>query len=196
SGGPSWTNQLGRRDARTASRAQANLSLPSPFETLDQLKQKFLDVGLNDNVDLVALSGGHTFGRAQCFTFSQRLVDFNGTGAPDTSLNTTYGDTLRALCPVNGTPSVLTDLDSATPDAFDNRYFSNLLSGKGLLQSDQELFSTPGADTAGIVTNFSTSQTAFFESFVVSMIRMGNLSVLTGTDGEVRLNCRVVNPPL
>ncbi|TQE01228.1 hypothetical protein C1H46_013135 [Malus baccata] len=64
---------------------------------------------------------------------------------------------------------------------------------KGLLQSDQELFSTSGADTIDVVNNFSTNQSAFFESFVESMIKMGNISPLTGTDGEIRLNCRRVN---
>ena len=138
--------------------------------------------------------GGHTFGRAQCRTFDERLFNFSGSGAPDPSLNTTYGDELRQICPQGGNASEITNLDSETPDLFDNKYFSNLLIGKGLLQSDQELFSTTGADTIDIVTNFSSNQTAFFEAFVVSMIRMGNISVLTGTAGEIRLNCRVVNP--
>ncbi|OMP03401.1 Plant peroxidase [Corchorus olitorius] len=94
---------------------------------------------------------------------------------------------------LGGNASALTNLDPTTPDGFDNNYFSNLLIHKGLLQSDQELFSTEGADTIEIVNRFSANQTAFFESFVESMIRMGNLSVLTGTDGEIRSNCRVVN---
>ncbi|KAJ8760094.1 hypothetical protein K2173_010950 [Erythroxylum novogranatense] len=194
SGGPSWTNLLGRRDSTTASRALANLSLPAPFETLDILRRKFTDVGLNNDTDLVALSGAHTFGRAQCRTFIDRLYDFNSTNLPDPTLNTTYLQTLQQLCPQGGNGSVLANLDPTTPDGFDNNYFSNLLTNDGLLQSDQELFSTPGADdTIALVSNFSANQTAFFESFVLSMIRMGNLSVLTGTSGEIRLNCSIVN---
>ncbi|KAF2286288.1 hypothetical protein GH714_013278 [Hevea brasiliensis] len=191
--GPSWTNLLGRRDSTTANRTLANLNIPSPFDTLDGLKFKFTNVGLNNNTDLVALSGAHTFGRAQCRTFSNRLYDFNNTGLPDPTLNTTYLQTLRQICPQGGNGSVITNLDFTTPNAFDNNYFSNLLSNEGLLQSDQELFSTAGADTVDIVNNFSANQSAFFDSFVESMISMGNLSVLTGTDGEIRLNCRVVN---
>ena len=76
---------------------------------------------------------------------------------------------------------------------FDNKYFFNLQIHKGLLQSDQELFSTPGADTAAIVNNFGRNQTVFFVNFVTSMIRMGNLKPLTGNQGEIRLNCRRVN---
>ncbi|KAJ4724110.1 Peroxidase [Melia azedarach] len=177
-GGPSWTVLLGRRDSTTANRTLANQNIPSPFETLSQLKAKFLNVGLNNNVDLVALSGAHTFGRAQCRTFSPRLFNFNNTGNPDPTMNTTLLTTLQQLCP---------------QDAFDNNYFSNLLSNNGLLQSDQELFSTPGADTIAIVNSFSSNQTAFFQSFVASMISMGNISPLTGTQGEIRLNCSKVN---
>nr|ACI03400.1 peroxidase 2 [Litchi chinensis] len=197
SGGPSWSVPLGRRDSLTASRALANLTIPGPFDSLEELKRKFTNVGLNNNTDLVSLSGGHTFGRAQCRTFRPRLFNFNNTNSPDPTLNTTYLATLQQICPQGGNDSVLTDLDLTTTDTFDKNYFSNLESLNGLLQSDQELFSTPGndtaPDTAPIVSNFSSNQTAFFESFVVSMIRMGNLSPLTGTDGEIRLNCSVVN---
>ena len=138
-------------------------------------------------------SGAHTFGRAQCSTFNHRLFNFNNTGGPDPSLNSTFLESLRQLCPQGGNDSVLTNLDLSTPDAFDNKYFANLQVQKGLLQTDQELLSTSGADTIPIVNNFTANQTAFFESFVVSMIKMGNIRVLTGTEGEIRLNCSRVN---
>ncbi|KAJ4724109.1 Peroxidase [Melia azedarach] len=105
-----------------------------------------VNVGLNGGVDLVALSGAHTFGRAQCRTFSRRLFNFNSTGSPDPTLNTTLLTALQELCPQGGNGSVLTNLDLTTPDTFDNKYFTNLQIHKGLLISDQELFSTPGAD--------------------------------------------------
>ncbi|KAL5578502.1 hypothetical protein UlMin_020201 [Ulmus minor] len=192
SGGPSWAVPLGRRDSTIANRSLANITLPSPFETLDELKRKFLDQGL-DSTDLVALSGGHTFGKAQCFTFSQRLFDFNNTSNPDPTLNTTLLETLRQLCPQGGNTSVLTDLDISTPNAFDNNYFSNLQAHNGVLLSDQVLFSTTGADTIAIVNTFGADQTAFFESFVASMIKMGNISPLTGSQGEIRASCSRVN---
>ncbi|XP_011037955.1 PREDICTED: peroxidase A2-like [Populus euphratica] len=196
-GGPNWTVPLGRRDSTTASRDAANAFLPAPFFTLDQLRESFTNVSLNNNTDLVALSGAHTFGRAKCSTFDFRLFDFNGTGAPDPSLDTTLLAALQELCPQGGNGSVITDLDLTTPDAFDSNYYSNLQGNRGLLQTDQELFSTPGADDViALVNAFSANQTAFFESFVESMIRMGNLSPLTGSEGEIRLNCRVVNANL
>nr|GME15126.1 peroxidase A2-like [Ipomoea batatas] len=191
-GGPSWNVLLGRRDGRTANQGGANTSLPSPFENLTNLTQKFTNVGLNVN-DLVALSGAHTFGRAQCRTFSPRLFNFSNTGNPDPTLNTTYLATLQQICPQGGSGFTVTNLDPTTPDTFDNNYFSNLQTNRGLLQSDQELFSTSGAPTIAIVNNFSANQTAFFESFVQSMINMGNISPLTGSNGEIRSNCRRPN---
>ncbi|KAG6620723.1 hypothetical protein I3842_Q051600 [Carya illinoinensis] len=191
-GGPSWTVLLGRRDGTTANRTGADISLPSAVDTLDTLKAVFLAVGLN-TTDLVSLSGAHTFGRAQCPTFSGRLYDFNSTGSPDDTLNSTYLETLQGICPQNGNETGLANLDLTTPDTFDNNYFSNLQLENGLLQTDQELFSTTGADTIDIVNSFSSDQSAFFASFVESMLKMGNISVLTGSEGEVRLNCGIVN---
>ncbi|KAL2228281.1 peroxidase 15-like [Sesamum indicum] len=191
-GGPSWNVLLGRRDSRTANQAGANTSIPAPFEPLTNLTAKFSAVGLNVT-DLVALSGAHTFGRAQCRLFINRLYNFSGSGGPDPTLNTTYLATLRQICPQNGSGFVVANLDLRTPDTFDNNYYSNLQSNEGLLQSDQELFSSSGAPTIPIVNLFSSNQSAFFESFVQSMIKMGNITPLTGSNGEIRANCRRVN---
>ncbi|KAG8367951.1 hypothetical protein BUALT_Bualt16G0126000 [Buddleja alternifolia] len=191
-GGPSWSVLLGRRDSTTANQAGANTSIPAPFESLSNITAKFSAVGLNVT-DLVALSGAHTFGRAQCRLFSNRLYNFSGTGQPDPTLNTTYLANLRQICPQNGSGFVVTNLDPTTPNAFDSNYFSNLQNNQGLLQSDQELFSTSGAPTISIVNLFSSNQSAFFQSFVQSMINMGNISPLVGSNGEIRANCRRVN---
>jgi peroxidase len=87
------------------------------------------------------------------------------------------------------------NLDVTTLDAFDNSYFSNLQVNKGLLKSDWEIFSTTGEDTStiDIVNSYSANQIAFFANIVVSMIKMGNISMLTKTEWEIRLNCAAVN---
>lgn len=190
-GGPTWEVQLGRRDSRTANRA-GTTAIPSPFETLKQIAKKFTDAGL-DSTDLVALSGAHTFGRARCATFVHRLYNFSGTGNPDPSLDTTYLETLRQTCPQGGNAGTLANLDPSTPNGFDNNYFSNLQNNRGLLQTDQELFSTSGADTISIVDRFANCQSEFFDSFAKSMINMGNIKPLTGSDGEIRSDCKRVN---
>ncbi|KAF8093025.1 hypothetical protein N665_0392s0001, partial [Sinapis alba] len=193
SGGPWWPVPLGRRDSLQAFFDLANTALPSPFFTLPELKASFVAVGLNLSSDLVALSGGHTFGKAQCQFVTPRLYNFNGTNSSDPSLNTTYLTQLRALCPQNRNGTVLVNFDPVTPDTFDNQYYTNLRNGRGLIQSDQELFSTPQADTITLVEQYSSNRTVFFDAFVKAMIRMGDLKPLTGNQGEIRLSCRVVN---
>ncbi|XP_008787874.1 peroxidase 15 [Phoenix dactylifera] len=190
-GGPSWSALLGRRDGTTANITGAN-NLPSPFDSLTTLQSKFSAVGLGDT-DLVALSGAHTFGRAQCRFFSNRLYNFSGTGNPDPSLNSSYLTTLQQNCPQGGDGTTLNNLDPSTPNTFDSNYFTNLQNNRGLLQSDQELLSTSGASTASIVNSFASSQSTFFQNFVQSMINMGNISPLTGSSGQIRSNCRKVN---
>lgn len=55
SGGPTWKVPLGRRDGFVANRLAAD-NLPSPFEGLDAISNKFTNVGLGIT-DVVALSG-------------------------------------------------------------------------------------------------------------------------------------------
>nr|GMD42487.1 peroxidase A2-like [Ipomoea batatas] len=192
SGGPSWNVLLGRRDGRTSNKEGAETNLPSPFGTLNDIVQKFARVGLNIN-DVVALSGAHTFGRAQCRTFSNRLYNFNNTGNPDPSLDPTYAAMLRNTCPQNGSGFTVANLDPTTPNSFDNNYFSSLLKNQGLLQSDQVLLFTPGGATITMVNHFAQNQTAFFESFAFAMIKMGNINPLTGSSGEIRSDCKNPN---
>jgi len=120
------------------------------------------------------------------------LYNFSGTGRPDPTLDPTYLQQLRNICPQGG-PNNLVNFDPTTPDRFDKNYYSNLQVKKGLLQSDQELFSTPGADTIPIVNRFSSNQNDFFSSFAKSMIKMGNIGVLTGNKGEIRKQCNFIN---
>jgi peroxidase len=167
-GGPAWSVPLGRRDGTTTNIESAK-DLPSPFDSLDILQKKFRNMGLND-IDLVALQGAHTFGRAQC-QFTQRN------------------------CTAGQEEGTLVNLDAATPNVFDNKYYGNLLQGRAELPSDQVMTSDPiaAATTAPIVRRFSGNQKDFFANFAASMIKMGNISPLTGRDGEVRKNCRRVN---
>jgi peroxidase len=82
-------------------------------------------------------------------------------------------------------------LDATTPNAFDNAYFKNLLSRKALLHSDQELFS--GGSTDNTVRNFASNPSAFSSAFATAMIKMGNISPLTGTQGQIRTTCSAAN---
>ncbi|PKI73604.1 hypothetical protein CRG98_005978 [Punica granatum] len=194
SGGPTWRVLLGRRDGLMANQTGANNALPSPFDSLGTIISKFAAVGLNVT-DVVALSGGHTIGLARCATFSNRLLNFSGTGAPDTTIDTSLVSDLRSLCPVNGDGNTATPLDRNSTDLFDNHYFKNLRNKKGILSSDQILYSSKEANstTRPLVETYSCNSNAFVMDFVNSMIKMGNISPLTGTSGKIRNNCRAIN---
>ncbi|XP_024534753.1 peroxidase 15-like [Selaginella moellendorffii] len=188
SGGPSWTVQLGRRDSTTANFSLAQANIPPPTSTNAQLIAAYQNVGLS-TLDMVVLSGAHTFGRARCTTFSNRLFNFSN-GQPDPRINSTYLPTLQQICPNGGNGSVVANFDPVTQDTFDNQYYANVLNGQVLLNSDAELLN---GTTAALVSNFSTDQTSFFNNFAVSMVNMGNLQPLTGSQGEIRSNCRRTN---
>ncbi|KAJ1439875.1 Secretory peroxidase [Sesbania bispinosa] len=185
---------LGRRDGLVSNGTLANLALPSPFDTLDTIISKFNNVGLNLK-DVVTLSGSHTIGRARCTFFSNRLFNFSGTGAPDSTIETNMLTELQNLCPQNGDGNKTSVLDPNSVDLFDNHYFKNLLNGKGLLGSDQILFSSDEATatTKPLVQFYSENERNFLVEFPYAMIKMGNINPLTGSDGEIRKNCRVVN---
>ncbi|KAG5222131.1 hypothetical protein OIU76_030523 [Salix suchowensis] len=181
-GGPTWEVQLGRKDSTTASRDQANNDLPSPFMDLPALINNFKTQGLDER-DLVALSGGHTIGLAQCFTFRNRIYN-------ETNIDPEFVDQRKSTCPLSGGDSNRSPLDP-TPAHFDGAYFDSLVKKRGLLSSDQALFN--GGSTDGLVQAYSSDAKAFGADFAESMVKMGNIKILTGEQGQVRLNCRKPN---
>ncbi|GAA0162509.1 peroxidase [Lithospermum erythrorhizon] len=190
-GGRYWPVALGRRDGLVANETAANTELPSPFENLGNITAKFIAKGL-DLKDVVVLSGAHTLGFAQCITFKRRLFDFDGAGNPDPSLDQAMLSSLKTTCPnQDDSNSNLAPLDAVTTNKFDNVYYKNLLNNSGVLGSDQTLLSDNTA--AALVLNFSKYPYLFSYEFSKSMIKMGNIGVLTGLDGQVRKNCKVVN---
>ncbi|KAL3633903.1 hypothetical protein CASFOL_022665 [Castilleja foliolosa] len=212
-GGRFWAVPLGRRDGRTANQDGANRDLPSPFEPLENITSKFIAKGL-DAKDMVVLSGlsswvvsvhprltrlvyvsihagGHTLGFAQCFTFKQRLFDSDGLGNPDPTLDISLLSKLRGSCPnQNDSDTNLVPFDSSS-SRFDNSYFKSLVNRSGLLQSDQALMGDN--KTAAIVLSYIKFPFLFANDFATSMVKMSNIGVLTGQQGEIRKNCRVVN---
>ncbi|XP_022726297.1 peroxidase 10-like [Durio zibethinus] len=189
-GGPFWQVMLGRRDGITASQQAANEQLPSPFEPLENITAKFTSKGL-DLKDVVVLSGAHTIGYAQCFTFKSRLYNFQGSGKPDPTLDSSAFKSLQSMCPnTDSSNSNLAPLDS-TAYRFDTTYYTNLVSKTGLLESDQALTRDP--KTAAMVNSYSTNSYLFWNDFTTSMAKLGNLGVLTGDKGQIRKKCGSVN---
>ena len=137
-------------------------------------------------IDLVALSGGHTIGRSHCTSFTDRLYPIQ-----DPTMDQIFANNLKLTCLAPNTDNT-TVLDIRSPYKFDNKYYVNLVNRQGLFTSDQDLYTD--LRTRGIVTSFATDQCLFFETFVIAMLKMGQLSVLTDNQGEIRLNCSARNP--
>lgn len=137
-------------------------------------------------------AGAHTIGFAQCFTFKTRLFNFGESGKPDPTLDGSLLKNLQSLCPNQAASDTqLAPLDPVTSTKFDNIYFKNLVNNSGLLQSDQVLMGNNR--TASMVFGYSKLPYLFYRDFGASMVNMANIGVLTGSNGEIRKNCKAVN---
>lgn len=185
SGGPNYDLPLGRRDGLNfATRNETLANLPPPSFNASLILASLATKNFTPT-DVVALSGGHTIGIGHCSSFTDRLYPNQ-----DPSMDKTFANNLKLTCPTLNTTNT-TVLDIRSPNKFDNKYYVDLMNRQGLFTSDQDLYTD--RRTRGIVTSFAINESLFFVEFVNSMIKMGQLNVLTGTQGEIRANCSVRN---
>ncbi|KMT16466.1 hypothetical protein BVRB_3g050860 [Beta vulgaris subsp. vulgaris] len=192
-GGLYWDVPAGRRDGRI-SRASETLDIPAPSFNLDQLTQSFANKGLTQD-DMVALSGAHTIGRSHCTSFTNRLYNFSSTTMQDPKLSPIYAQFLKQQCPRDSQGNVNQDLVvfmNQTPYVFESSYYQNLFQHTGLFTSDQALLDRQ--ETTREVALYAVNNLAWQRDFVQAMIKMSQIEVLTGNQGEIRANCRVINP--
>lgn len=184
-GGPDYDVPLGRRDGVVFAQVnQTFIDLVGPDANTTTILTKLARKNL-DATDAVALSGAHTIGIGHCTSFTDRLYP-----TQDPTLDKTFANNLKRTCPKVDTTNT-TFLDLRSPNKFDNKYFVDLMNRQGLFTSDQDLYED--RRTRGIVTSFAVNESLFFEKFVLSMIKMGQLNVLTGKQGEIRANCSARN---
>ncbi|XP_052141153.1 cationic peroxidase SPC4-like [Oryza glaberrima] len=185
-GGPEYKVPLGRRDGFTsATTKQVGDALPPPFSHVPELIAALAKLNL-DATDLIALSGAHTVGIAHCTSFDDRLFP-----QVDATMDKWFAGHLKLSCPVKNTANTTVN-DIRTPNVFDNKYYVDLQNRQGLFTSDQDLF--VNATTRPLVAEFAVDQSAFFHQFVFSVVKMGQIQVLTGSQGQIRANCSVRNP--
>ncbi|XP_027367775.1 cationic peroxidase 1-like [Abrus precatorius] len=182
--GPKWDVLLGRRDSTTASLNESNSDLPAPFLDLNGLISAFAKKNFS-TAELVTLSGSHTIGLARCVTFRTRIYN-------ESNIDSSFANQTQAQCPFQGGDDNLSPFDPTTEFTFDNNYYKNLMQLKGLLHSDQQLFTNNGS-TNSQVSRYSRSMADFKKDFAKAMLKMSMITPLTGTDGEIRKNCRMVN---
>uniref|UniRef100_A0ACD5V8D1 Uncharacterized protein n=1 Tax=Avena sativa TaxID=4498 RepID=A0ACD5V8D1_AVESA len=189
--GPFWPVALGRRDGRESSATEASNELPPAFGDVPLLTKIFASKGL-DIKDLVVLSGAHTLGTAHCPSFADRLYNSTG-GLVDPSLDSEYAAKLKSKCKSIDDGSMMSEMDPGSYKTFDTSYYRHVAKRRGLFRSDAALLTD--AATREYVQRVATGRfdDAFFRDFSESMIKMGNVGVLTGTDGDIRKKCYVLN---
>ncbi|KAK4284299.1 hypothetical protein QN277_001153 [Acacia crassicarpa] len=185
----------GRRDGRVSLRDDIPNNIPAPSFNSQQLIERFAQKGLSAD-EMVTLSGAHSIGVSHCSSFSNgRLYSFNATHPQDPSMDPSFAQLLKTKCPPstnNGEeedPTVV--LDAATPNRLDNKYYVALKNHRGVLTSDQTLFES--VTTRKMVMRNAKNGGSWADKFAKAMVRMGSIEVLTGSEGEIRKICSVVN---
>ncbi|PIN08092.1 Peroxidase [Handroanthus impetiginosus] len=189
SGGPPYAVPTGRRDGLISNSDDVNL--PGPSLSVSQAFQFFRAKGMTLN-EMVTLLGAHTVGVSHCSFFEDRLSNFQGSGKPDPTMDRALAARLLKICGAASNTDPTVFLDQGTSFVVDNQFYNQTVFRRGILQIDQEL--ALDRSTAPLVKSFAANKVAFQQSFVNAMIKMSKIQVLVGKAGEIRKNCRVVNP--
>jgi len=193
-GGLIWAVEAGRRDGRVSRASDIQGNIPPPQFNVNQLTQNFAAKQMSQE-EMVTLSGAHSIGVSHCSSFSEnRLYNFSGTGRQDPTMDPRFALSLKAKCPIqnsnsNSDPTV--PLDSLTPRRLDEKYYLDLQVKRGVLTSDQTLMSNPS--TSRMVKINSKYPPIWRKKFGRAMVKMGAIDVLTGSQGEIRKKCSIVN---
>ncbi|XP_037450784.1 peroxidase 3-like [Triticum dicoccoides] len=140
------------------------------------------------------MEGAHTIGIAHCSSFADRLYSYpsacNGTGT-ELPLDASYATNLRQQkYRMGDSAAVQIDPGSFLTSGLD--YYHTVLKHRALFRSDVALV-TDGAAQADIGGVVSSPPEVFFQVFAWSMARLGAVQVKTGSQGEIRKHCAVVN---
>jgi peroxidase len=126
--------------------------------------------------------------------FRDRFFNYDNTGSPDPTIAPSFVPLIQAQCPLNGDPATRVVLDTGSGDQFDTSYLNNLKNGRGLLESDQVLWTN--LETRPIVERLLGLRFPFLIfglEFARSMTKMSQIEIKTGLDGEIRRVCSAVN---
>ncbi|XP_059074924.1 peroxidase 5-like [Cryptomeria japonica] len=190
-GGLFWAVEGGRRDGRISRESEVTDNIPSPSFDVSRLTQFFASKQLSQE-DMVTLSGAHSIGVSHCSSFTgDRLYNFSGRGGQDPSMDSKYALQLKAKCPTSASSDIVVPLDPLTPTKLDAKYFVDLQEKRGLLKSDQTLMSN---DATYRQVNINAKYPTIWRiNFGRAMVKMGAIDVSTGSQGEIRKQCRVPN---
>ncbi|KAL6998913.1 peroxidase [Sarracenia purpurea var. burkii] len=209
-GGPYYPVFTGRRDSHRSYFATAMAEIPKPDGNISETLRLFSLRGFSKR-ETVALLGAHNIGKIGCEFIQPRLHNFLGTGRPDQTISFDFLAELSLICKNNessspngaSSPTRSRFLRESTGIAyyqefsssvssgsvFGSLYYESLLRGRGLLYADQQLMAND--KTAELARAYASdhSGTTFRVDFARTMMKMSNLGVLTGSQGQIRLNC-------
>ncbi|KAG6408396.1 hypothetical protein SASPL_131407 [Salvia splendens] len=160
---------------------------------LHRSRNHLLQIEGLDDMDYATLLGAHTMGKTHCANLNDRLYNFNKTRKPDPSIAKSQLDELRKQCPKTLKKGQKDPTMFLTDDQyrFSNKYYSNLVSNKAVLKVDQDLLQS--YNTSELAHEYAAMFQHLKQQFSLSISRLGGLKVLTGNQGEIRLNCRFTN---
>ncbi|XP_031249451.1 putative Peroxidase 48 [Pistacia vera] len=186
-GGPYYPVFTGRRDSSESYFQEAMDEIPKPDGNLSRTLHLFSLRGFNER-ETVSLLGAHNIGKISCQFIQDRLYNFMGTGQPDRTIAADFLNELRLNCQANHGSSSLNDSAISSGSDFDTHYFRSLLRGRGLLFADQQLMADE--KTATHVKYYASGDGTIFRiDFARAMVKMSNLGVLSGSQGQVRIKC-------
>ncbi|GMP73155.1 hypothetical protein CsSME_00030989 [Camellia sinensis var. sinensis] len=168
-GGPYIPLKTGRRDGRKSRAEVLEQYLPDHNESMSVVLERFGSIGI-DTPGVVALL------------------------EVDPVLNPDHVEHMLHKCPDSiPDPKAVQYVrnDRGTPMVLDNNYYRNILDNKGLLIVDHQL--ATDKRTKPYVKKMAKSQDYFFKEFGRAITILSENNPLTGTQGEIRLQCNVAN---
>ncbi|KAK0590277.1 hypothetical protein LWI29_024826 [Acer saccharum] len=207
SNGPAYDVPTGRRDGEVSNVSLAD-DMPDVRDSIQQLKTKFFLKGLSDK-DLVLLSvimgfvqknisAAHSIGTTACFFMMKRLYNFfpGGGGGSDPTINPRFLPELKSICPENGDVNVRLSIDHGSERTFDKQILQNIKDGFAVLESDSKL--NDDIVTKSVIDSYVGFLNPIFgpsfeADFVESIVKMGQIGVKTGLQGQIRRVCAAFN---
>ncbi|KAF8404376.1 hypothetical protein HHK36_009259 [Tetracentron sinense] len=192
--GPFYQVPTGRRDGQISNSSFA-ADMPQVTDSIQQLKANFRQKGLSDK-DLVILSAAHTIGTTACFFMEHRLYKFRDGEGSDPAINPQFLPELQANCPQNGNINRRFPTDHGSGQTFDDHILRNIRNGFAVLESDARLYDDES--TKSIIDSYfgflsSKIGLLFERDFADAMVKMGQIGVKTGSQGEIRRVCEAFN---
>ncbi|PHT64337.1 Peroxidase 21 [Capsicum annuum] len=187
-GGPHIEMKTGRMDSKDSYLAEVENFIPNHNDSMSLVLSRFNSVGV-DTQGTVALLGAHTVGRVHCVNIVHRLYP-----TVDPTLDPKFAKYLKTRCPSpQPDPKAIeyARFDHVTPMVWDNLYYKNIMSNKGLLIVDRQLVSDQS--TYPFVEKFAANNSYFNDQFAKALIILSENNPLTGDQGEIRKVCRDVN---